>query len=108
MKRDIIFNKMHKCFKVAETTEFIKKCDHFLSICSIQLAVDVQIPETFGGLQGEAVFVDTEGSFIPQRAADIACAVREHCSRIASSKEIKGEGTLELNFCHDLKRIIAP
>lgn len=30
---------------------------------SLQLCVDVQIPEQGGGLQGQAVFIDTEGSF---------------------------------------------
>jgi RAD51-like protein 2 len=31
---------------------------------SIQLAVNVQIPEMFGGNGGEAIFIDTEGSFM--------------------------------------------
>uniref|UniRef100_A0A2K5RQX2 DNA repair protein RAD51 homolog 3 n=1 Tax=Cebus imitator TaxID=2715852 RepID=A0A2K5RQX2_CEBIM len=35
----------------------------------MQLAVDVQIPECFGGVAGEAVFIDTEGSFMVHRKA---------------------------------------
>jgi RAD51-like protein 2 len=31
---------------------------------AIQLAVDVQIPELFGGNGGEAIYIDTEGSFM--------------------------------------------
>eukprot|EP00047_Mylnosiga_fluctuans_P019109 m.78774 g.78774 ORF g.78774 m.78774 type:complete len:353 (+) comp7981_c0_seq4:114-1172(+) len=40
----------------------------------MQLAVDVQIPSCFGGLEGEAVYIDTEGSFVPERAQEIAHA----------------------------------
>ncbi|KAM4610276.1 DNA repair protein RAD51 homolog 3 [Polymixia lowei] len=46
----------------------------------LQLAVDVQIPECFGGLGGQAVFVDSEGSFVVQRAVDLARAAIQHCS----------------------------
>jgi RAD51-like protein 2 len=38
----------------------------------IQLCADVQIPECFGGAAGEAVYIDTEGSFMVERAADMA------------------------------------
>ncbi|CAG8494092.1 3067_t:CDS:2 [Paraglomus brasilianum] len=43
----------------------------------IQLSVNVQIPETLSGPEGEAVYIDTEGSFIAQRAAEIASAMVE-------------------------------
>ena len=46
---------------------------------SLQLCIDVQIPECFGGLGGEAVFVDTEGSLVAQRVADMAQAAVQHC-----------------------------
>ncbi|XP_042298426.1 DNA repair protein RAD51 homolog 3 [Sceloporus undulatus] len=49
----------------------------------MQLAVDVQIPECFGGLAGEAVFIDTEGSFMVDRVADMAAACVQHCRLIA-------------------------
>jgi len=45
----------------------------------IQLAVDVQIPECFDGAAGEAMYIDTEGSFILERVVDIATAAVEHC-----------------------------
>ncbi|KAM4842812.1 DNA repair protein RAD51 homolog 3 isoform 1-T1 [Thomomys bottae] len=44
----------------------------------MQLAVDVQIPECFGGVAGEAVFIDTEGSFMVDRVVDIATACIQH------------------------------
>ncbi|PKU35628.1 hypothetical protein llap_14068 [Limosa lapponica baueri] len=53
----------------------------------MQLAVDVQIPECFGGVAGEAVFIDTEGSFMVDRVADIAAACVQHCRLIAEAHQ---------------------
>ncbi|XP_055652432.1 DNA repair protein RAD51 homolog 3 isoform X1 [Falco peregrinus] len=53
----------------------------------MQLAVDVQIPECFGGVAGEAVFIDTEGSFMVERVADIATACVQHCQLIAEAHQ---------------------
>lgn len=38
----------------------------------IQLAVNVQIPLDYGGLGGKAIYIDTEGSFMVERALQIA------------------------------------
>ncbi|XP_077235561.1 RAS associated with diabetes protein 51C isoform X2 [Tasmannia lanceolata] len=38
----------------------------------IQLAVNVQIPVDYGGLGGKAIYIDTEGSFMVERAFQIA------------------------------------
>ncbi|XP_053425091.1 DNA repair protein RAD51 homolog 3 isoform X1 [Nycticebus coucang] len=51
----------------------------------IQLAVDVQIPECFGGVAGEAIFIDTEGSFMIDRVVDIATACIQHLQLIAET-----------------------
>ncbi|XP_078228852.1 DNA repair protein RAD51 homolog 3 isoform X3 [Callithrix jacchus] len=56
---------------------------------SVQLAVDVQIPECFGGVAGEAVFIDTEGSFMVDRVVDLATACIQHLQLIAEKH--KGE-----------------
>ncbi|NXC20923.1 RA51C protein, partial [Corythaeola cristata] len=53
----------------------------------MQLAVDVQIPECFGGVAGEAVFIDTEGSFMVDRVVDIASACVQHCRLIAEAHQ---------------------
>ncbi|XP_025927196.1 DNA repair protein RAD51 homolog 3 isoform X4 [Apteryx rowi] len=53
----------------------------------MQLAVDVQIPECFGGLAGEAVFIDTEGSFMVDRVVDVATACVQHCQLIAEAHQ---------------------
>ncbi|XP_077021061.1 DNA repair protein RAD51 homolog 3 isoform X2 [Tamandua tetradactyla] len=51
----------------------------------MQLAVDVQIPECFGGVAGEAVFIDTEGSFMVERVVDLASACIQHLHLIAGT-----------------------
>ncbi|XP_075494014.1 LOW QUALITY PROTEIN: DNA repair protein RAD51 homolog 3-like [Primulina tabacum] len=43
----------------------------------IQLAVNVQIPSDCGGLEGKAIYIDTEGSFMVERALQIAEACAE-------------------------------
>lgn len=54
---------------------------------SLQLAVDVQVPQCFGGLGAQAVYVDTEGSFLLQRLVDLAAAAVTHCSLLVEDEE---------------------
>ncbi|KAK3083621.1 hypothetical protein FSP39_000413 [Pinctada imbricata] len=53
----------------------------------MQLAVDAQIPECFGGVAGEVIYIDTEGSFIVERLEDIAVATVQHCKEMADMEE---------------------
>lgn len=52
-----------------------------------QLCVDVQIPPFLGGVDGEAVYLDVEGTFFPQRVKQIAKACIEHCKNVTGSRE---------------------
>lgn len=45
---------------------------------SMQLALNVQIPRVFHGMEGEAVYIDTEGSFMAERASDMATCLINH------------------------------
>ncbi|KAG7322715.1 hypothetical protein KOW79_014061 [Hemibagrus wyckioides] len=83
----------------------------------VQLAVDVQIPVCFGGLGGEAVFVDTEGGFVVERLVGVARAAVEHCAALAEDQEQRGaleSFTVEkilsgvfLMRCHDYVELLA-
>ncbi|KAL0994459.1 hypothetical protein UPYG_G00122520 [Umbra pygmaea] len=83
----------------------------------IQLAVDVQIPVCFGGLGGQCLYIDTEGSFLVQRAVDLAQAAVEHCALLAEDaeqREVLKEFTVEtilsnlfLVRCHDYVELLA-
>lgn len=57
----------------------------------MQLSVDVQIPVCFGGNGGQAVYIDTEGSFVVERLVDIAQATVKHCHFIANVRPHHGE-----------------
>ena len=48
---------------------------------AMQLAINVQIPAVFGGLGGEAIYIDTEGSFFAPRAQDMAAALVSRLNR---------------------------
>jgi RAD51-like protein 2 len=49
-----------------------------------QLALNVQIPDIFHGQGGEALFIDTEGAFIPERVADMAQELSKHLQKLSA------------------------
>uniref|UniRef100_A0A3B3DEX3 DNA repair protein RAD51 homolog 3 n=1 Tax=Oryzias melastigma TaxID=30732 RepID=A0A3B3DEX3_ORYME len=83
----------------------------------LQLSVDVQVPLSFGGLEGQVIFMDTEGSFVLQRVGDVAAAVVRHFSLVAEDGEQKDamqtfdmESILSNIFlvrCHDYVELLA-
>lgn len=62
----------------------------------MQLAVDVQIPQPFGGVGGGALYIDTEGSLTVERLSQLCAAVVDHLQRIArvSAYEAKRVGAV--------------
>ena len=48
--------------------------------------MDVHIPETFGGVEGETVYIDTEGSLVIDRLVEIAKSAVAHCNQVAASQ----------------------
>ena len=72
-------------------------CEFSVLHFSLQLCVDVQIPEVFDGLQGQAVYIDTEGSFLVDRLADIAKASVSHCQQIAQFERNSGMSPDQFN-----------
>ncbi|KRY21183.1 DNA repair protein RAD51 -like protein 3 [Trichinella patagoniensis] len=53
----------------------------------LQLAVDVSIPKVLGGVDGEVIYIDTEGAFKYKRLKQIAEAAVSHCRRVAETEE---------------------
>ena len=51
----------------------------------MQLAIDVQLPVFCGGLESEALYIDTEGSFMVDRVLDIARSTVLHCHSISQN-----------------------
>jgi DNA repair protein RadA len=54
------------------TYEFYGKFSSGKSQIGFQLAVNVQLPKNKGGLEGKVIFIDTEGTFRPDRIAELA------------------------------------
>jgi RAD51-like protein 2 len=52
----------------------------------MQFSIDVQLPAEFGGLEGQAIYIDTEGSFMVERCAQMADAFISHLQRIVRHK----------------------
>ncbi|KAI4791331.1 hypothetical protein KUCAC02_034072 [Chaenocephalus aceratus] len=75
------------------------------------------VPVCFGGLGGQVVVVDTEGSFLLQRVQDIAGAVVKHCSLLVEDDEQRVAMTtfsvetilsnIFLVRCHDYVELLA-
>ncbi|KAL9981947.1 hypothetical protein ACROYT_G010715 [Oculina patagonica] len=72
---------------VGKITEFCGAPGIGKTQIGMQLAVDVQIPDEFGGLNGEAIYIDTEGSFIVERVVDIAEAALKHMTHVIQSSD---------------------
>lgn len=49
----------------------------------MQLSLDIQIPEIFNGNDGDCIYIDTEGSFSPERLAEMADALSFHLEKVA-------------------------
>ncbi|KAM7411079.1 hypothetical protein PAMA_021181 [Pampus argenteus] len=104
-------------FPVGKTTEICGAPGVGKTQLCLQLAVDVQVPQCFGGIGGQAVFIDTEGSFMIQRAVDIATAAVRHCSLLAEDTEQRDAmatfsietilSNIFLVRCHDYVELLA-
>ena len=105
---------------LGEVTEFCGVPGIGKTQIAMQLAVDVHLPAVFGGAQGHTIYLDTEGSFMAERAAEIAQAFVKHIKRMAqirnepasleAAEEISVESILEnIHFCriHDWAEQIA-
>lgn len=53
---------------------------------AIQLAVDVHIPEKLGGVEGHCIYIDTEGSLMPERVGEVATHLVHHLNNIEQSE----------------------
>ncbi|KAM4795900.1 DNA repair protein RAD51 homolog 3 [Rhinophrynus dorsalis] len=105
---------------LAKTTEICGAPGVGKTQLCMQLAVDVQIPECFGGVDGETVYIDTESSFIVERLVDIANACVLHCNLITQAHQdedhIKAMQAFTLDsilsriyyfHCHDYIELLA-
>jgi len=69
---------------VGQMTEFCGVPGVGKTQMSMQLAINVQIPVDFGGLQGQCVYIDTEGSLAVERLEEMAKAMCRHLRKFAA------------------------
>jgi len=79
-------------FAVSEVTELVGLPGVGKTQLCIQLCVDVALPKQFGGVCGEALYIDTEGSFVPERALDMADALVNHVTKSSQSSSNRSAG----------------
>lgn len=61
-----------------------------------QLAVNVQLPEEYGGLDGQAVFIDSEDTFRPERIEEMVRGLpEESLVALLEQRDIEGDPTDE-------------
>uniref|UniRef100_A0A2Z5TRT6 DNA repair protein RAD51 homolog 3 n=1 Tax=Reticulitermes speratus TaxID=60591 RepID=A0A2Z5TRT6_9NEOP len=77
---------------VGEITELCGAPGSGKTQISLQVCVDVQIPRSFGGLAGEALFIDTESGFTPDRLKEISEACVDHCQLVALHRKQQDMG----------------
>ncbi len=81
--------------KTQEITEFVGEFGTGKSQIVHQLCVNVQLPVDRGGLEGRALFLDTEGTFTPERICDMASAAGLDVSRALDNVEVYKAFTVE-------------
>ena len=63
-------------FGLGETTEICGMSQTGKSQICFQLCLNVQIPKELGGVDGEALYIDTHGDFTTDRLLEMAKALR--------------------------------
>lgn len=70
-------------FSVGEFTELCGLPGAGKTQLAMQLCVNASLPQHVGGVSGSAVYIDTEGSFTPERCESMAIALVKHVQKSA-------------------------
>lgn len=79
-----------------EVTEIVGSPGVGKTQLAMQLCVDAHLPVAFGGVDGDSIYIDTEGSFSPERCWDMAKALYDHLQ--GSVRRSGGKKQLPENF----------
>jgi RAD51-like protein 2 len=77
--------------QTGEITEFCGAPGVGKTQIGMQLAVSVQLPSEFSGIEGECAYIDTEGSFTCDRCEDMAIGARGYLERRVQEMRCSGE-----------------
>ena len=65
-------------FATSEVTEVVGVPGVGKTQLAMQLCVDASLPKPYGGVDGESIYIDSEGSFAPERCYSMAESLVEH------------------------------
>lgn len=68
---------------------------------AMQLCVDTHLPRQFGGTGGESIYIDSEGSFSPERCYDMAKALVDHVHNSAQRSKNDARKVVPHDFTPD-------
>ena len=89
-------------------TELVGEFATGKSQLAFQLCVNVQLPAEYGGLEGSAYFLDTEGTFSPKRVYEIAYAKKNLHPELSRPEEMLSKVFVgrAFNAEHQIKLIL--
>lgn len=80
---------------VGEVTEIVGAPGTGKTQIAMQLCVDARLPAAHGGAEGRSLYVDTEGSFSPERCRAMAAAMIDHLRARPRTPPIPDDLTVE-------------
>lgn len=98
--------------KPCSLTELVSVSGLGKTTLCLQLCMNVQIPHRLEGLESEALFIDTEKSFVPTRAREIAKYLTVHCKsiwpkcRLSVKRLMNGIHVIQCKDYSHLERVI--
>ncbi|MHA1301116.1 MAG: hypothetical protein ACTSO9_16980 [Candidatus Helarchaeota archaeon] len=84
--------------KVGKITEFFGQSEVGKTRLAHQLCVNVQLPKKEGGLNGNALYLDTENTFRPERIVEMAEALELASERVLKNITIQCTYSSELQM----------
>ena len=94
---------------IGSVTEFVAMAGLGKTQIMMQLCANTSIPKELNGVQGTAVYIDTEGSFVASRMAQIADStarfLKETCNSTLSTQQILA--TIQIYRCFNIADLLA-
>lgn len=85
---------------IGELTEIVGMPGVGKTQLAMQLCVDASLPKSYGGVGGEAVYIDSEGSFSPERCHSMAESLVQHVYESAQRRASRYQNSLSETVLH--------
>ena len=68
---------------------------------ALQVAIDCSLPYQLGGVQGQCLYIDCEGSFVPERCLALANACHQHVLQSVQRKQAQSQQSQQVGGVPD-------